>query len=96
MPCRAVVDAALDYREHTGRGMLRHSYSGDVLAISQTLPGPSQVGDEGPIRPKQQISPQIPRSQFARIRAWRRYGLTAQQVAEMYGVAADEIERILR
>jgi hypothetical protein len=67
-----------------------------VLAISQTLPGPSQAGDEGPVRPKQQISPQIPRSQFARIRAWRRYGLTAQQVAEVYGVAVEEIERILR
>jgi hypothetical protein len=67
-----------------------------VLEISRTLPGPSQAGDEGLISPQQQMPPQIPRSQFARIRAWRRYGMTAQQVAEVYGVAVDEIERIFR
>jgi hypothetical protein len=26
----------------------------------------------------------------------KRYGMTARQVAEVYGVAVDEIERILR
>jgi hypothetical protein len=67
-----------------------------VLAISGTVPGSSQVGDEGSVSPKEQMPPKIPRSQFARIRAWRRYGMTAQQVAEVYGVAVDEIERILR
>jgi hypothetical protein len=67
-----------------------------VLAISRTLPGPSQVQDIGPISPNQQIPPKIPRSQFARIRAWRRYGMTSKQVAEVYGVCIDEIERILR
>ena len=39
---------------------------------------------------------QIPSSQFARIRAWVKYGMTAAQVAGMYGVAVDAIERILR
>ena len=67
-----------------------------VLAVSRTLPGPSQVGDEGPVSPKQQMPPKIPRSQAARIRAWLRYGMTAQQVAEVYGVAVDEVERGLR
>jgi hypothetical protein len=50
----------------------------------------------GPISPKPQVTPKIPKSQFARIRAWRRYGMTIRQVAEVYGVAVDEIERILR
>ena len=39
---------------------------------------------------------QIPNSQFARIRAWVKYGMTAAQVAGIYGVAVDVIERILR
>src|SRR5271155_808197 len=38
----------------------------------------------------------IPRTQFARIRAWINYGMTIAQVAQVYGVAASEIERILR
>jgi hypothetical protein len=67
-----------------------------ILAISRPVKGPSQVGDERLISPKQQMTPKIPRSQFARIREWRRYGMTAQQVAEVYGVAVGEIERILR
>jgi hypothetical protein len=67
-----------------------------VLAISRPIARPSQVEVEGPISPTQHMTAKIPRSQFARIRAWRRYGMTAQQVAEVYGVAVDEIERILR
>ena len=39
---------------------------------------------------------EIPSSQFARIRAWAKYGMTAAQVAGVYGVAVDAIERILR
>jgi hypothetical protein len=38
---------------------------------------------------------EIPRSQFGPIRAWVKYGLTAAQVAQVYGVPASEIERIL-
>ena len=67
-----------------------------VLAISRTVPSLSQVEAVGPISPKPQVTPKIPKSQFARIRAWRRYGMTIRQVAEVYGVAVDEIERILR
>ena len=51
---------------------------------------------EAPISPKQQMSPKIARSQFARIRACVRYGMTAHQAAEVYGIAIGEIERILR
>jgi hypothetical protein len=51
----------------------------------------AQVSTEPSITPIQ-----IPSSQFARIRAWVKYGMTAAQVAGMYGVAVDAIERILR
>jgi hypothetical protein len=67
-----------------------------VLAISRPVPNSTQVGAEGPISLTQQITPKIPKSQFARIRAWRRYGMSTRQVAKVYGVAVDKIERILR
>ena len=38
---------------------------------------------------------EIPRSQFGPIRAWVRYGMTDAQVAQIYGVPASEIERVL-
>jgi uncharacterized protein with HEPN domain len=41
-------------------------------------------------------APEIPVSQFARIRAWVKYGMTAADAAQVYGVAVEEIERILR
>jgi hypothetical protein len=66
-----------------------------VLAISSTAP----VHHEelaAPISPKQEMPPKIARAQFARIRAWVKYGMTPRQVAEVYGVAVGEIERILR
>ncbi len=46
--------------------------------------------------PEPRIKSAIPAAQFARIRAWVKYGMTVAQVAQLYGVAADEIERILR
>jgi hypothetical protein len=39
---------------------------------------------------------EIPQSQFARIRTLAKYGMTVLQVAQVYGVAVGEIERILR
>ena len=38
---------------------------------------------------------EIPVSQFGRVRALTRYGMTRAQVAELYGVTVDEIERII-
>jgi len=35
-------------------------------------------------------------SQFARIRTWVKYGMTVSQVAQVYKVTVEEIERILR
>ena len=37
----------------------------------------------------------IPASQFGRIRTLTSYGMTEAQVAELYGVSIDEIERIV-
>jgi hypothetical protein len=49
-----------------------------------------------PVSRKKQAKPQIPVSQFARIRTWTKYGMTVSEVAEVYGVAPGEIERVLR
>ena len=38
----------------------------------------------------------IPASQFGRVRTLTKYGMTRAQVAELYGVIVDEIEKIIR
>jgi hypothetical protein len=38
---------------------------------------------------------ELPASQFGRVRALTKYGMTQAQVAELYGVTVDEIERII-
>jgi len=66
-----------------------------VLRISAVTPvGHEQVEARG--SSEQQTTPEIPRSQFARIRALVKYGMTVPQVAEVYRVAVGEIARILR
>jgi hypothetical protein len=49
-----------------------------------------------PLNPEPSMMREIPVAHFARIRTWVRYGMTACQVAEVYGVAVGEIERILK
>jgi len=44
---------------------------------------------------EERVTTEIPKSQFARIRAWVKYGMTVAQVAGIYGVGIDAIERIL-
>jgi DNA-binding transcriptional regulator YiaG len=39
---------------------------------------------------------EIPASQFGRVRTLTKYGMTQAQVAELYGVTVDAIERIIR
>jgi hypothetical protein len=39
---------------------------------------------------------EIPRSEFARIRTWVKYGMTVPQVAKLFGAEIDEIRRILQ
>jgi hypothetical protein len=38
---------------------------------------------------------ELPASQFGRVRALTKYGMTQAQVAELYEVTVDEIERII-
>jgi hypothetical protein len=38
----------------------------------------------------------VPSSQEGRVRALASYGMTRAQVAELYGVTVDEIERIIK
>ena len=65
-----------------------------VLTIAS--PAPVHVEREAPVSAKQQMTPEIPRSQFDRVRTWVKYGMTASQVADVYRVPVGEIERILR
>jgi hypothetical protein len=51
---------------------------------------------ETPAAREPQTMRKIPRSQFVRIRTLVKYGMTVAQVAEVYGVDAGEIARILR
>jgi hypothetical protein len=46
-------------------------------------------------RPVRRETYKIPASQFGRVRALAGYGMTRTQVAELYGVGIDEVERIL-
>jgi hypothetical protein len=48
-----------------------------------------------PVNSERRTTSEIPRSQFARIRTWVKYGMTIAQVAGVYGVGIEVIERIL-
>jgi hypothetical protein len=66
-----------------------------VLAVAAAVPAPHDAPETPPSAepPGRTV---IPAAHAARIRAWLKYGMTAAQVADMYGVAAGEIERIVR
>lgn len=57
---------------------------------------PSVPRHENDRAPGQGEAPEIPSSQFARIRAYVKYGMTATQIAGVYGVAVNAIERVLQ
>jgi hypothetical protein len=65
-----------------------------VLTIAP--PAPVHAEREAPVSPKRQMTPKIPRSHIGRVRTWVKYGMTARQIAEVYGVAVDEVARIIR
>ena len=50
---------------------------------------------KAPVTPEPQATGAIPRSQFGRIRALVKYGMTVAQVDEVYGIAVGAVERIL-
>ncbi len=65
-----------------------------MLTIAPAAPA---TGEElkTPISPTPHTTREIAPSQFARIRTLVKYGMTVGQVAEVYGAAVGEIERIL-
>ena len=66
-----------------------------VLGISS--PAPVRLEEvKAPVAPESLTTREIPRSKFARIRGLVKYGMTVSQVAKVYEVAVDNIERILR
>jgi hypothetical protein len=67
-----------------------------VLETLSTAPVRREAAVETPVSSEQPITPEIQASQFRRVRAWAKYGMTVPQIAQTYGVAVGEIERILR
>ena len=59
---------------------------------------PARRDDRGkaPITVDLETTSSIPKSDFARIRTWLTYGMTVRQVADLYGISADQLERTLQ
>jgi len=65
-----------------------------VLAIAPVA-SVRREDTETPVIPEPQATHAIGQSEFARVRTLVKYGMTVAQVAEVYGAAVGEIERIL-
>jgi hypothetical protein len=73
-----------------------------IFRMPPVVPMRAEKG-EAPTRPRptrrqrqsKRYTGTIPASQFGRVRALASYGMTQLQVAELYGVGVDEIERIV-
>ena len=65
-----------------------------MSAARSETPAPPPVRIRRP-RAARRTTPAIPTSQFGRVRALANYGMTQVQVAELYGVGVEEIERIV-
>lgn len=69
-----------------------------VLSVVRPVAAPPQPPPEPIRRRPRQPRPRvgIPPAQHARVRTWVEYGMTAAEVAQVYGTEVGEIERILR
>ena len=74
-----------------------------IFTISRAMP-PNAVPADTPTQsrpkrrkaaPKREIR-EIPASQFGRVRTLASYGMTRAEVAQLYGVSLDEVERIIK
>jgi hypothetical protein len=65
-----------------------------VLAIAPAA-SVRRENAETPVIPEPQATRAIAQSEFARVRTLVKYGMTVAQVAEVYGTAVGEIERLL-
>ena len=66
-----------------------------VLSIVPPAPAHREPAGMPPVRPRQ-TKRRIPRVEHAQIRTWVHYGMSAEDVAGVFGVAVTEVERILR
>ena len=89
----------------SNRQLIKQSLSDSLPSVDQAARkprvlkalSPAAAGHEESRAPiDSEHRPAIPKSQFTRIRTWVEYGMTAAQVAVVYGVAVDVIEGILR
>jgi hypothetical protein len=74
-------------------------HSGRKPRVLQIIPQAAPVrreAVEAPVSSEPPATHKIPRSEFARIRTWVKYGMKVAQVAEVYGAAVGDIERIIR
>jgi hypothetical protein len=73
-----------------------------IFAVAPRLPPTPKVDPPvtaEPIRRRvvaKRLTGTVPPSQIGRVRVLATYGMTPQQVAELYGVTTDEINRILK
>jgi hypothetical protein len=67
-----------------------------VLTVSAAPTTAQHELSDPQAKAEKQTAGKISRSQFSRIRTWQQYGMTAQQIADMYGVSVAEIELIAR
>ena len=90
----------------SNRQLIKQSLSDSLQSVDQARKprvlkalSPASAGHKesrAPADAEPRIRPAIPKSQFARIRTWVEYGMTAAQVAAVYGVAVDVIKGVLR
>ena len=85
-----------EYQNHR----LRQGCTGEISIMTDRKPRVLAIVAASPFEynepEKPSTKPVIPAAHIARIRACLKYGMTRAQVAEMYGVAVDEVARILR
>jgi hypothetical protein len=61
------------------------------------LPTPiRQKTADAPVSPEQPAAPEIPVNKRPRVRTLVKYGMSVSQVADLYRVSAETIERVLR
>lgn len=66
-----------------------------LVRPARVLPAAQATEQPGTITPETAKPGAIPADTLKRIRAWKRYGMTVPQIAEVCGVDIAEIERLL-
>jgi hypothetical protein len=94
VPTSAPNDASL--AEHQPRRQPRIFTIRPVAPMNTTKVEPAAVAKQARAAATRRETRQIPVSQFGRVRTLTEYGMTRVQVAELYGVTVDEIDRIIR